>query len=112
MSIYSSQRKAIYLSPNRLELLHRRGNLNDLRSACQICAVESGRITWLEFADWLSGKGFKVEKARPQYITLAAPGIPYTRFGWMQSCRELDRLLELLESEHATLAAPVGGQGA
>lgn len=28
MSIYSPQRKAIYLSPNRLDLLHRRHGLS------------------------------------------------------------------------------------
>ncbi len=32
MSIYSPQRKAIYLSPNRLELLHRRRGLLDTPS--------------------------------------------------------------------------------
>jgi hypothetical protein len=65
-----------------------------------VCAVQSGKVSWSAFADWLNAKGFRVEKARPVYITLAAPGIPYTRFGWLHSCAEFDRLLDLLETEH------------
>ncbi len=100
MSIYSPQRKAIYLSPNRLDLLHRRRGLSDHQNGCMVCAVQCGKVSWQEFADWLSARGFRVEKARPLYITLAAPGIPYTSFGWLHSCAELDRLLDLLEAEH------------
>jgi hypothetical protein len=33
MSIYSPQRKAIYLSPNRLDLLHRRCGFSDWQNA-------------------------------------------------------------------------------
>jgi hypothetical protein len=65
-----------------------------------VCTVQSGKVSWSEFADWLNAKGFRIEKARPLYITLAAPGIPYTRFGWLHSCAELDRWLDLLEAEH------------
>ena len=42
MSIYSPQRKAIYLSPNRLDLLHRRRGLADQQNGCIVCAVQSG----------------------------------------------------------------------
>ncbi len=111
MSISSPVRKAIYLSPSRLELLHRRHNLSGGAAACKVCAVESCRMSWPEFADWLRREGFRVEKVRPLYITLAAPGMPYTCFGWMKSCAESDRLLALLEAEHPSQPAPLGGQG-
>lgn len=100
MSIYSSERKAIYLSPNQLDLLHRRRGLTDRPNGCIVCAVQSGKVSWQECADWLNARGFRVEKARPRYITLAAPGMSYTRFGWLHTCAELDRLLNLLEAEH------------
>ena len=61
--------------------------------------MQSGEVSWQEFADWLSARGFRVEKARPLYITLATPGIPYIRFGWLRTCAELDRLLDLLEAD-------------
>jgi hypothetical protein len=56
MSIYSPQRKAIYLSPNRLELLHRGRGLSDQQNVCIVCAVQSGKVSWQEFADWLGAR--------------------------------------------------------
>jgi hypothetical protein len=41
MGIYSPDRKAIYLSPNRLELLHRRRGLSDQQNGCMVCAASS-----------------------------------------------------------------------
>jgi len=34
---------------------------------------QSGKVSWQELADWLSARGFGIEKARPLYFTLAAP---------------------------------------
>ncbi len=38
MAIYSPERKAIYLSPNRLDLLHRRRGLSDQQNVRIVCA--------------------------------------------------------------------------
>jgi hypothetical protein len=107
MSIYSSVRKAIYLSPNRLELLHRRRNLSDQQNKRIVCAVQSGKPSWQEFADWRSAGGFRVEKARPSNIALAARGMPYTRPDTERSYAGLDRLPDLLEAEHNWSGCPL-----
>jgi hypothetical protein len=55
MSIYSAVRKAIYLSPNRLDLLHRRRGLSDRQDGCMVCAVErrkSPRILKYKSESW------------------------------------------------------------
>jgi hypothetical protein len=41
MSIYSPERKAIYLSPNRLDLLHRRRGLPNQQNGCIVCATQA-----------------------------------------------------------------------
>jgi hypothetical protein len=46
MSIYSPQRKAIYLSPDRLDLLHRRRGLSNHQDGCRVCVVQSGKMSW------------------------------------------------------------------
>jgi hypothetical protein len=99
MSVYSSERKTIYLSPNQLDLLHRRRGLSNQQNVSMACAARCGKVSWQELADWLSAGGFRVEAARPLYITLAAPGIPYTRFGRLHCCGELYRLVDPPEPE-------------
>ena len=101
MGFYIPERKAMYLSPARLEALHRRKGLNDETGEnCVICRLARGNVTWAEFACWLRVRGFRVEKVRPNQSTMAAPGLPYTRFGWLKSYGEFDRLFDLLEEQH------------
>jgi hypothetical protein len=47
MSIYSPQRKAIYLSLNRLGLLHRRRGLSDQQDGCMISVMQSCKASLL-----------------------------------------------------------------
>jgi hypothetical protein len=51
MGFYIPERKAMYLSPNRLEALHRRKGLSDETDEnCVICRLARGKMTWLDFA--------------------------------------------------------------
>lgn len=69
MGFYIPERKAMYLSPNRLEALHRRKGLNDeAGESCVVWRLARGKITWLDFASWLREHGFRVEKVRPNYM--------------------------------------------
>jgi hypothetical protein len=51
MSIYSPQHKAIYLSPNRLDLLHRRRGLGNQQDGCMVSAIQTCKASLLVRAD-------------------------------------------------------------